>query len=133
MVMDKEPRWKVYDYLRMMIDDLLSGNVELEKLVITKSIKDNYKNQNLPQLAVARKMRERGKYVASGTRIRYVFTETEGRNDPQYKKAEDPDYYLENQGEVRIDYLYYLEKQLVNPIDEVLQVKFGVTDILKNL
>jgi DNA polymerase elongation subunit (family B) len=133
MVMAKEPRWKVYEYLQLMIDDLLSGNVELEKLIITKSIKDNYKNQNLPHVAVAKKMRERGKYVAAGTRVHYVFTETEGKNDPQYLKAEDPDHYLENQGKIRIDYLYYFEKQLVNPIDEVLEVKFGVTNVLKNL
>ena len=131
--MNKEPRWKVYEYLRLMIDDLLSGNVELEKLVISKSIKDNYKSKNLPHVAVAQKMRDRGKYVASGTRVRYIFVETPGKNDPQYIKAEDPDYYSKHQGEVTIDYLYYFEKQLVNPIDEVLEVKFGTKDVLKNL
>jgi DNA polymerase elongation subunit (family B) len=133
MVMDKEPRWKMYEYLRVKIDNLLAGNVDLEKLVITKSIKDNYKTQNLPHVAVAQKMRDRGKYVASGTRIRYIFTVTEDKKDPQYIKAEDPDYYLKNKETVEIDYLYYFEKQLVNPIDEVLEVKFGVKDVLKNL
>ena len=133
MVMAKEPRWEVYEYLRTKIDDLLSGNVDLEKLIITKSIKDNYKNKNLPHVAVAQKMRDRGKYVASGTRVHYVFTETAGKNDPQYVKAEDPDYYSKNTDTVKLDYLYYFEKQLVNPIDEVLEVKFGVKDVLKNL
>jgi len=133
MVMQKEPKWKMYDYISDRIDNLLKGNVNLEELVITKSIKDNYKNENLPHLAVSKKMTERGKYVTSGTRIRYIFTKTDGTNDPQYVKAEDPDYYLENPDTVAIDYLYYFEKQLINPIDEVLEVKFGVKNVLSNL
>ena len=133
MVMDKKPKWMVYEYLCGKIKDLLNGEVDLMKLVVTKSIKDNYKTQNLPHVAVAKKMRERGKYVASGTRIQYVFTVTEHKNDPQYIKAEDPDHYLKNTDTLEIDYLYYFEKQLVNPIDEVLHVKFGVENILKNL
>nr|QBK88203.1 MAG: DNA polymerase elongation subunit family B [Marseillevirus LCMAC202] len=133
MVMAKEPRWKMFEYLRVKIDDLLKGNVDLEKLVITKSIKDTYKTQNLPHVAVAQKMRDRGKYVASGTRIRYIFTKTEKHNDPQYIKADDPDHYLQNQDTMQIDYLYYFEKQLVNPLDEVLKVKFNIENVLKNL
>jgi DNA polymerase elongation subunit (family B) len=133
MVMAKKPRWVVYNYLAEKIADLLNGEVDLEKLVITKSIKSDYKVANLPHVAVANKMRDRGKYVATGTRIRYIFIKTANTKDPQYVKAEDPDYYLENQETVKIDYMYYLEKQLINPIDEVLETKFGVKDTLKNL
>lgn len=133
LVMEKAPKWKIYEYISQRVDDLLTGNVNLEELVITKSIKDNYKAQNLPHVAVSKKMIERGKYVTSGTRIRYIFIETDNQKDPQYKKAEDPDYYLENVGVVHIDHLYYFEKQLINAIDEVLTVKFGKEDILKNL
>lgn len=134
MVMDKRPRWEFYEYLKKVISDLLTGNVELEDLIITKSIKDSssYKTTNLPHLAVSKKMQERGKYVTAGTRIRYIFVDTGNNKDPQYIKAEDPDYYLENKN-IRIDYLYYFEKQLVNPIDEILEVKFKQPDILKNL
>lgn len=133
MVMDKNVKWRMQKYLAEMIDKLLKGDVDLEDLVITKSIKENYKAQNMPHVAVSKKMQERGKYVTSGTRIRYIFIVTENKNDPQYKKAEDPDYYLENKDTIKIDYLYYYEKQLVNPLDEVLEVKFGIKDVLKNL
>ncbi len=133
MVMEKQPKWKMYDYLCQMIDDLLRGKVDLDLLVITKSIKESYKAKNLPHLAVANKMRDRGKYVASGTRIQYIFTVTANKNDPQYIKAEEPDFYLRNKDTVHLDYLYYFEKQLINPIDEVLQVKFRVENVLKNL
>jgi DNA polymerase delta subunit 1 len=133
MVMAKEPRWKLYEFIAEKIDNLLSGKVDLEKLVITKSIKENYKAQNLPHVAVSKKMISRGKYVATGTRIRYIFVETENPKDPQYIKAEDPDFYLENKDKLKIDYMYYFEKQLITPIDEIFQVKYNKSDILKNL
>lgn len=135
LIMEKCPRWKIYAYLEKEINNLIHGKVPLEDLVITKSIKDTYKAQNLPHVAVAAKMKERGKYVSSGTRVRYIFVKTKGANDPQYLKAEDPDFYLESLNgpePLEIDYLYYLEKQLINPIDEALEVKFKVQDVLKN-
>lgn len=133
MVMEKAPRWKIYDFIGEKIDDLLRGNVPIEKLIITKSVKENYKATNLPHVAVAKKMKERGKYVTAGTRIRYIFVETDNKKDPQYVKAEDPDYYHENTDTIKIDYMYYFEKQLITPIDEVIQVKFGKEDVLTNL
>lgn len=133
LVMEKAPRWKIYEHVAEKVEALLAGNVDLEKLIITKSIKENYKTTNLPHVAVSKKMKERGKYVTAGTRIRYIFIETDNKKDPQYVKAEDPDYYLENRDSVKIDYMYYLEKQLITPIDEVLQVKFGKADVLTNL
>lgn len=133
MVMAKEPKWKFYRFLTEKITNLLNGNVPLEKLVITKSIKENYKSTNLPHVVVAKKMRERGKYVATGTRVRYIFVETDNKKDPQYLKAEDPDWFLKNQDTLKIDYKYYLEKQLVNPINEIFEVYFHKPKILTNL
>lgn len=132
LVMDKAPKWEIYDFIAKQVDCLLEGKVDVEKLVITKSIKENYKAQNLPHVAVSKKMKSRGKYVATGTRIRYIFIETASKNDPQYIKAEDPDFYLQSNGKIKIDYLYYLEKQIVNPLDEVLEVKYNTPNILQN-
>jgi len=182
-IMDKASKNTIYSYLGKQFDLLLNGKIPIEKLIITKSIKSDYKQKiiqyslknvkikewknsdlilqtfpkfnkkdferavlfekeyfgfiwicknSLPHLAVANKMRKRGKYVASGTRIKYIFIETNDKKDPQYLKAEDPDYYLENKDTIKIDYSYYLEKQCITPIDEVLQVKFGVENVLKN-
>lgn len=182
-IMDKVSKNTIYSYLGKQFDLLLNGGISIEKLIITKSIKSDYKQKiiqyslerklikewknaelilqtfpkfdkkefdrcvlfekeyfgfiwicknTLPHLAVANKMRKRGKYVASGTRIKYIFIETNCKKDPQYLKAEDPDYYLENKDTLKIDYLYYLEKQCITPIDEVLEVKFGVKNFLDN-
>ena len=135
LIMEKKSKNDIYTFLCIEIKKLLNGQVPLEKLIITKSIKDEnaYKNKNLPHLIVAKKMRNRGKYVASGTRIKYIFIKTDNKNDTQYKKAEDPEHYSSNKDTISIDYLYYFEKQLINPIDEVLLIKFKSKDLLKNL
>jgi len=133
LVMTKRPKWEVFEFLSVRIKEIVEKEIELNDLIITKSIKDTYKATNLPHLAVANKMKSRGKYVASGTRIPYIFVETDNKKDPQYKKAEDPDYYLENKDKVKIDWLYYLEKQMVNPIDEVLEIRYNSKDVLNNL
>ena len=133
MIMERTLKWEMYDYLCEAVNTLVSGNVPLEKLIVTKSIKSSYKAKNLPHVCVANKMRERGLYVTSGTRIRYIFLKTDNAKDPQYLRAESPDYYLEHKDTLEIDYIYYLEKQLVNPINEVLEVKFKKAKIMTNL
>jgi DNA polymerase elongation subunit (family B) len=136
LVMNKKQIWEIYRFIEKLVIDLLQGRIELSKLIITKSVKDNYKATNLPHLAVANKMKDRGKYVVSGTRIPYIFITTDNYNDPQYKKAEDPDYYLEagkNNIKMEIDYLYYLDKQITNPVDELLEIRFGKKNVLENL
>lgn len=134
LVMEKEPKWKVWEFLYTTVDNLVDGNVPIDKLVITKSLKDerSYKNTNLPHLVVARKMRNRGKYVAAGTRIPYIFVETPDAKDPQYKKVEDPEYYEANRDTVKLDLPYYFEKQLIVPFDEVIASRFNIKNVLKN-
>lgn len=132
-VMDRSPKWKIYDYLRIKINDLIHGNVGLDMLTINKSIRENYKTTNLPHVAVASKMRSRGQYVSAGTRVKYIFIDTGDPKAPQYVRAEDPEYYLKNKDTIQIDYLYYFEKQLVKPIDDVMEVRFNISNLLKNL
>jgi len=161
MIMTQQPKWIVYQMLSKEIGKMLSGVLPIEEFTITKSIKDTYKgiytcekcgkkskvttctecknemteelnfSVNLPHVCVAKKMRQRGKYVVSGTRVQYVFVKTENPKEPQYAKAEDPEYVIEKG--LDLDYRYYLEKQLVNPIDEVLEVRFGIKNVLGNL
>lgn len=132
LVMVKTPKTELYKYLAVKLQELLNHQVPIEKLTMVKSIKDNYKAKNLPHLVVANKMKTRGKYVVSGTRIQYVFIETLEKRAPQYKRVEDPDHVKENK-EIKLDYLYYLEKQLAKPIDELFSVAYKTDNILLHL
>lgn len=116
------------EYLKSTLEKFLNGNVKINDLVITKTLRTGYKNLNVPHLALARKMEERDKGSAPKTndRVRYVFIE--GNSSKQYEKVEDPDYVVAHG--LKIDVKYYIEKQLKNPISEVLAL---VTDDPKKI
>lgn len=83
----------------------------------------DYANFNLPQVALAIKIRNRdiGSAPVSGDRINYVFTFD--KNNPKaklYEQVENLDYA--NEHNLIINYLYYIENQLKNPIREVLNL-----------
>jgi len=135
MIMNNEMFCRVCTFLYKSIEELLSGSVPIEELIITKSIRENYKQTNLPHLFVANKMKERGAYVVSGTRVKYIFVNIKGEKpkEKQYEKAEAPDFYLKNMDTLEIDYLYYLKSQFAKPIDELLKIKYHKENCLQNL
>jgi len=75
------------------------------------------------QVQLAERMRRRGHRVDSGTRLEYVVTDPDRHTAKQYEKVENVDYLSKYSDIVKIDYLYYL-KQLVNPLDQVMDVAY---------
>lgn len=126
-IMKKEPE-KCLDYLKTSIQKLRQGEL-MEELIISKAIKNTYKNNNLPHVVVANLRRQRGEQISSNQRIEYIFKVTgENFREPQYKKAEDPKYVVENN--IPIDYDYYILKQLKNPIVDMLGLIFDEALVL---
>jgi hypothetical protein len=80
---------------------------------------------NLPQVLLALKMLRRGDDVPPNTRLEYIYLETPGATH-QGEKAEDYTYYKENKHITLAvpDFLHYVEKQLTNPIMELINVKY---------
>jgi DNA polymerase delta subunit 1 len=104
--------------------ELLSGDVPNEKLVLSQSLADSYKNENLAHVQVRNKMRERrpGSEPQSGDRIPYLLTKTEDPKAKAYEKAEDPKYAEENN--IPIDYHYYFQNKFLKPVCDLLEPLF---------
>jgi DNA polymerase elongation subunit (family B) len=95
---------------------------ELER----KECKNNreYYLSSLPaQVQLAEKMRDRGQLIAPGSRLEYVITTVGGHTAKQSIKIESYEYFSRNSNVLKLDYLYYL-KQLVNPLDQILDIVF---------
>lgn len=111
---------------RIMIQDLLQGNVKIEDLVMSKRLKGSYKevNKNGDKLKkpahwfLAERMKKRDPMNApkAGDRVSYVFIENENRNALQCDRIEDPEYVEENAKTCKIDSIYYLKKQVTVPM-----------------
>ena len=107
---------------------ILSTNKEERNDQILKKGAENAKEYYLmclpAQVQLAERMKARGQRVDAGTRLEYIVTNPKEHTAKQYEKIEHMDYLAKHSDIIKIDYLYYL-KQLVNPMDQLLDVAFG--------
>jgi DNA polymerase elongation subunit (family B) len=108
------------DFLRKSLRDLIRGKYGLDKLVITKTLGDNYK---MPEM-IAHKVladrigeREPGNKPQLFDRIPYVFIQTDEPVSLQGDRIEHPDY-IKRMG-LHPDYHYYVTNQIMKPISQI--------------
>lgn len=100
---------------------LLTGQHAIDKFVVSKALRSDYKNTKQPHLCVAKKLAaRRGHPVPSGTRVPYVYVVSEDPECPQSEKAEDPAYAAEH--DLALDALFYLDHQVWSPVNALLEV-----------
>lgn len=80
---------------------------------------------NIPQCLLALKMLRRGDDIPPNTRLEFIYLENP-EAEHQGEKAEDFTYYRQNRliDGLKPDYFHYVEKQLTNPLSEIIGVKF---------
>eukprot|EP01116_Phalansterium_solitarium_P016227 TRINITY_DN3727_c0_g1_i5.p1 TRINITY_DN3727_c0_g1~~TRINITY_DN3727_c0_g1_i5.p1 ORF type:complete len:1091 (+),score=398.67 TRINITY_DN3727_c0_g1_i5:80-3274(+) len=109
-------------YTRQVISDLLQNKLDLSLLVISKALSKEGKDYAAKQAHVelAERMRKRDPHTAPaiGDRVPYVIIKA-AKGAKAYEKAEDPLYVLENN--IPLDYQYYLEQQLKNPLSRLFE------------
>ena len=103
--------------LREVVDD----KIPLDEYIITKSLRKDYKNTNLPHVHLAQQLTHRilkeglmGYDIPkSGDRMPYVIVQRPGKK--LYECAEHPKY-VQTHPKIRIDRVYYVKQQLEKPI-----------------
>lgn len=115
---------RALNIVKERINDLKQGKMDINKLVITKSISKSLKTYKgvQPHVELLKKMRKRDPSSAPGVgdRIGYVIIKGTGQIS---KRTEDPEYVIKNK--IPIDSEYYIENQLLPPIERV----FAALDI----
>jgi DNA polymerase elongation subunit (family B) len=119
------------------VNEMFQSKFETKDFVITKGMKQlEHKGKTDPvHIHVAKKMIKRGQPVQDGERIEYVLLDL---GELKYKatdkvllKAEDANYYDQHKDVLKIDYLTYLQRQCVNPVDELLDVGIKIKGLLE--
>jgi|694.fasta_scaffold56291_2 DNA polymerase elongation subunit (family B) len=126
----------VVDY----INGMFQRKLNYTQFVITKSLSKDISEYDtkkaLPShVQLAKRMRKRGQIADTGSRIEFMFT-TRGRFDPKFNqgdKTESLEYFEKWLFYMRIDYLYYLEKQMLIPLDEILTVGLKVENFMEKI
>lgn len=124
-----------FDFVRNMLKKIVTKEFEIDKFVITKTLKGNAMTQS-ERIIESKKPKEQRKYAdrtrivhvvladrmadrdpgnrpLSNERIPYVYIEIKFKSDIQGDRVETPTYVLENN--LKIDYLFYITNQIMKP------------------
>ena len=115
------------------IDSLLSGKVDISKLILSKNLRNEYKRPETIahyQLVEKMKLRDPNSAPKPGDRVPFVYVNVDDQKALSWKRVEDPKYVVENN--IAIDYLYYLEHQLRVPLETIFDILLGDSNVLFN-
>ena len=104
-------------FLKTKLQNLIDENVPMEKLVITKSLRSDYKNpMQIAHKVLADRMgkRDPGNKPGPGDRIPFVYIATQGKKALQGDRVEHPQYVVANK--VKLDYSFYITNQIMKPV-----------------
>ncbi len=111
---------KAIEFLHSCLQNIIDEKYPLDKLIITKSLRSDYKNpQQIAHKVLADRMgkRDSGNKPSSGDRIPFVYIETKNKNALQGEKIEHPSYIIENK--IRPNYAFYITNQIMKPVQQV--------------
>jgi DNA polymerase elongation subunit (family B) len=104
---------------------IYEGRVELDKFIVTKSLRSNYKNPaQIAHKVLADRIgvRDPGNRPRAGDRIRYVYIVNPKRSSGgkvlQGEKIETPEFMAATK--MKLDYDHYVTNQIMKPLQQLL-------------
>jgi DNA polymerase elongation subunit (family B) len=107
-------------FLNNSLQQLIDGNVSMDKLAVTKALRSDYKNpMQIGHWVLAERIgkRDPGNKPKPGDRIKFVFIENNDKKALMGDKIEPPDYITANN--LPIDYAHYITNQLMKPLQQL--------------
>ena len=124
---------KAVEFLQNCLQNLIDEKYPIEKLIVTKSLRSNYKDPTrIAHKVLADRIAKRdpGNKPASGDRIPYVYIVNKSKSKLQGDKIETPTFIRDN--ELTIDYAFYITNQVMKPVQQlfalVLEKLPGIAD-----
>ena len=114
---------EVIKYTRQALISLVKGDVDLDKLIISKSLRGFYKNpDSIAHKVLAERIgkRDAGKKPSVGSRVPYVYIQTKGKVKLQGDKIESPDYIREKN--LKPDFIHYITNQIQKPTSQIFSL-----------
>lgn len=128
---------KALDYAKIILRKLMDGKYPMDKFILSKALKAKYKKPgSIAHKVLADRMgvRDPGNKPQINDRIQYVYVvkEISARKKKDIKQGElieNPEYVVKNN--LKIDYLYYLEHQIIKPASQILELMMPAKKVTK--
>ena len=128
---------KAVEYTKEVIRKLMDGKYSIDKFIISKTLKARYKKPStIAHKVLADRMAERdpGNKPQINDRIPFVYIvkdmgKKKKKDILQGDLIEHPDYVTKNG--LQIDYLYYMEHQIINPATQILELMMSTKAVGK--
>lgn len=122
-ILNKRDNQKALDYTKETLKKLLKGEYPIDKFIVSKTLKETYKNRKgIAHAVLSDRIKERdpGNAPNVNDRVPYVYFINKTKSKLQGDKIEDPKYLLEN--DLEIDYLHYITNQIQKPSMQFLEL-----------
>lgn len=121
-ILMKGDAMKAVDFVKQRIQEVRRGEVALDKLVLTKSLRSGYKNpKQIAHKVLAERIgkRDPGNKPKPGDRIQFAYI-CGSKKQLQGEKIETPEFMKEKG--LAPDYEHYITNQLMKPIEQVIEL-----------
>jgi hypothetical protein len=107
-------------FVKEKLKEVIDHKVPLEKFIVSKSLRDDYKNPDqIAHRVLADRMAERDPGTAPkvGDRIQYVYVEGSKKGAKQGDRIEHVDYVKAKK--LKVDTTFYITNQIQNPVAQL--------------
>ena len=111
---------KAAAFVKQKLKDVIDQKVPLEKFIVSKSLRDDYKNpEQIAHRVLADRMADRDPGTAPkvGDRVQYVYVEGAKKGAKQGDKIEHVDYVRAKK--LSVDTTFYITNQIQNPVAQL--------------
>tara|TARA_B100001093_G_scaffold519746_1_gene610221 strand:- start:5468 stop:9424 length:3957 start_codon:yes stop_codon:yes gene_type:complete len=132
IIMKEQNIQKAVKFTKQFLQDIIDEKIGIEKLIITKSLREFYKNpESIAHKVLADRMgkRDPGNKPSTGSRIPYIYIQTKGSVKLQGDKIEHPEYIKKNK--LKPDYKIYITNQIMKPVTQIYALVLEQLDIFK--
>ena len=126
ILMNEQSIEKAVEFTKGFLDDIVNEKFGLEKLIISKSLREFYKNpDSIAHRVLADRIgkREPGNKPSVGSRVPYVYIQTKKDVKLQGDKIESPSFIEKNK--LKPDYTHYITNQIMKPVQQVFGLVLG--------
>lgn len=128
-ILDRKPIQETLDVIVKNIVNVYCHNINSNELVIIKGLGANYKSDSYYMKIFGDEIARIGKPAAPGERLSFLIVKTQNPNDLLGYKLRLPETYFERYADPstreEIDYLYYIEKAIMNSIEQLWQIGYN--------